>query len=98
MIRADHAVARVHRCAFHDGQDVALHTFAAHVWPVAALTPGDLVDFIEEDDTAGLNALYGGAIHLVHVDEAAFFFLNQVIEAIADLHLALLGPATEDVR
>ena len=90
VIGAHHAVARVHRGSFHNGQNVALHAFARNVGPVAAFAPGNLVDLVEEDDAVRLNALHRGAVHLVHVDQAAFFFLHQVVERVAHLHLALL--------
>jgi hypothetical protein len=92
VVGAHHAVARVHRGAFHDGQNVALHAFARNIGPMAALAAGDLVDLVEEDDAARFHALRGGAVHRVHVDQAAFFFLHQVVERVAHLHLALLVP------
>ena len=35
--------------------------------------------------------------HLVHVDQALLFFLDEVLEGLADLHLPLLGALAEDV-
>ena len=98
VIGAHHAVPRVHRRAFDDRQDVALHAFAADVGPVAGFAAGDLVDFIEKDDAAVLDALDGDARHLIHIDELLFFFLDQVIDRFGDLHLALLGPLAEESR
>ena len=36
-------------------------------------------------------------VHLVHIDQALLFFLDQVFEGFADLHLPLLGALSEDV-
>ena len=97
VVGAHHAVAGVDCGAFDDGQNVALHAFARDIGAVAAFAAGDLVDLVEEDDAAGLDALGGDAVHLVHVDEAAFFFLHEVVEGIGDPHFALFGAAAEDV-
>ena len=43
------------------------------------------------------HALDRDALHLVHVDQALLFFLNEVFEGLADLHLPLLGALAEDV-
>ncbi len=64
---------------------------------VAALAAGDLVDFVEEDDAGVLHALDRDARHLVHVDQPLLFFLDQVVEGFAHLHLPLLGALAEDV-
>ncbi len=98
MIRAHHAVARIHRRAFHNRQNVALHALARNVRPVPALASGNLVNLIEKDDAARLHALHGCAVHRVHVDEPALFFLHQIIEGVGHLHLALLGRVAKDVR
>ena len=95
VIRAHEAVARVDGGAFDDGQDVALHAFAADVGAVAAFAAGDLVDLVEEDDAAALHALDGDARHLVHVDQLLLFFLNQVIERLAHAHFALARASAE---
>ena len=77
VIGAHEAVTRVDGGAFDDGQDVALHAFAADVGAVAALAAGDLVDLVEEDDAAALDAFQGHARDLVHVDELLLFFLDR---------------------
>src|ERR1035437_9410388 len=97
VVGAHHAVARVHRGAFDDGQNVALHAFARNVRPVPAFASRDLVDFVEEDDARVLHALHGDARDLVHVDQTLLFFLDEVLERLADLHLPLLGALAEDV-
>ena len=35
---------------------------------------------------------------LIHIDQAAFFFLYEIFEGFGDLHLALLGALAKDVR
>ena len=66
------------------------------VGAVAAFASGDLVDLVEEDDAGVFDALDGEARDLVHVDEAALFFLDEVVEGLDDLHLALLGALAEE--
>src|ERR1700730_10934587 len=90
MIGAHHAVTGVYRGAFDNGQDVALHALAGDVGAMAAFAPGDLVDFINEDDAHLLGALGGDARHVIHVDELIFFILNQVIEGLGRGHLSFL--------
>ena len=96
VIGAHEAVARVDRGAFHDGQDVALHAFAADVRTVARFAAGDLVDLVQEDDAARLHALQRDARHLVHVDELLLFFLHQVIERFGHAHFALARLLAEE--
>jgi len=64
---------------------------------MSTLASGDLVDLVQKHDAARLHSLHGRAVDRVHVDQAAFFFLHQVVECVADLHLALLGAAPEYV-
>ena len=98
VVGAHKAVAGVDGGAFHDRQNVALHAFAADVGAVAAFAPGDLIDFVQEDDAAALHALERDARHLVHVDELLLFFLNQVFERLGDAHVALARAAAEQAR
>ena len=90
VVGADHAVARVDRGAFDDRKNVALHAFARNVGAVAGFAAGDFVDLVDEEDAHLLDAIDGDARDLVHVDEAIFFFLDEVIEGLGDRHLALL--------
>jgi len=96
VVGRDHAVLGIHRRALDDGQDVALHAFARDVGTVAALAPGDLVDLVEEDDAGVFDALDGEPGDLVHVDQALLFFLDEVVESLGYLHLALLGALAEE--
>ena len=50
------------------------------VRPVAAFAPGDLVDFIKEDDAGLLDPLHRGARDAVHVNQLLLFFLRQMVE------------------
>src|SRR6185437_289856 len=97
MVGAHHAVAGVNGGAFHDGQNVALHPFARHVGPVAALAAGDLVNLVEEDDAGILHPLNGHAGDLVHINQALLLFLDEVVKGLANLHLPLFGALAEDV-
>jgi hypothetical protein len=46
VVGADETVACVDGGAFDDGQNVALHSFAADVRSVAAFASGDLIDLV----------------------------------------------------
>src|ERR1019366_2520471 len=97
MIGAHHAIARVDRGSFNDGQYVALYAFAGDIGSVAALAAGDLVYLVEKHNAAGFDPFDSDAIYLVHVDQAALFFLHQVVEGVRHLHFSLLRAAAEDV-
>src|SRR6516164_378294 len=96
MVRAHHAVTRVDRRALDDGQDIALHTLAAHVGTVPSLTTGNLVDLVQKDNAGLLGVFYGNSRHLVHVDEAVLLFLDQVVHGLGHAHFALLGALVEE--
>ena len=64
----------------------------------AAFAPGDLVDFVHENDAALLDALDGDARHAVHVDQLALFFLHQIVECLGHFHAALPRAALNDAR
>ncbi len=64
---------------------------------MAAFAPGDLIDFIEEDDAGVFHAVDGHAGDLVHINQPLLFFLDQVLEGFVDLHLPFLGALAENV-
>ena len=90
MVGANHPVAGVHRGAFDDRQNIALHTFAAHVRSVSGLAACYFVDLVDKDNSHLLGALDSHARHLIHVEQLAFFFLDQIFERISHVHFALL--------
>src|ERR1700739_2495610 len=90
MIGANHAIACVDRSAFDDREDIALYAFAAHVGSVARLAPRDFIYFVDIDYSHLLGAFHRGARHLIHVQQFAFFFLDQVLEGVGHGHLAFL--------
>ena len=96
VVGTNHAVASVHRGAFHDRQNVALHAFAADVRSVPGFASGNLVDLVEKDDAVLFDALDGDPRHLVHVDKLLLFFLDQVVDRLGDFHLPLLGALAEE--
>ena len=98
VIRLDHAVLGVDGRAFDDGQDVALHAFAADIRPVAALAPRHLVDLVDEDDPRLLHAIDRGAGDGVHVDELLLFFLRERLQGLGYGKLALARPPLEKPR
>jgi hypothetical protein len=77
VVRADHAVLRLHGAALDDGQQVALHALAADVGAGPAALAGDLVDLVEEDDAHVLGPLERLVHDLVHVDELVELVLQQ---------------------
>ena len=83
MIRPHESMPSIDGRALHDGQNVALHAFAADIGAVTAFAAGDLIDLVQEDDAAALHAIQRDARHLIHVDELLLFFLNQVLGASA---------------
>ena len=95
VVGGDHAVLGVDGGAFDDGQDVALHAFAADVGAVAAFATGDLVDLVEEDDAGVFDALDGDARRPGPCRAGALFFLHEVVEGVGDLHGALAGALAE---
>src|SRR5947209_17838971 len=88
VIRTDESVTGVDSGSFDDGENVALHAFAADVGAMAAFTAGDFVDLVEENDAAGLDSFERYAYDVIHVNELLLFFLHQVIEGFGDMHLA----------
>src|SRR4029077_4521181 len=66
-----------------------LHAFARYVWSVTGLTPGNFIDLVDEDDAHLLGALGGNARNVIHIDELAFFFLDQIIERLRHRHFSL---------
>ena len=68
VIRPHHAITSVDGRAFNDWQNVALHAFARNVGSVPGFAAGNLIDFIEEDNPGGLDALQRRARHGVHID------------------------------
>ena len=88
VVRTDHAVLGVHRAAFHNGQQIALHALSRDVRSAVLRGAGDLVDFVNKNDAALLHPLLGafGQGFLIH--QLARLFLNQHVEGVADFHLA----------
>ena len=57
-------------------------------------TAGDLIDFIEEDDTVLLHIGQRIQFHLVIIDQLGRFFIDQQLQCFADLQLAWLLATT----
>ena len=98
VVSAHKAVARIDGGAFDDGQNVALDAFAADVGAMPGFAARDFVDLVQKDDAAALDAFYGDARHLIHVDQLLLFFLHQVFGRFGDAHLALAGALAEQAR
>ena len=57
-------------------------------WP--AFASGNFVHFVDEQNAHLLHAVDRDARHLIHIDQAVFFFLDQIVEGLGNRHLALL--------
>src|SRR5260370_325413 len=75
----------------------SVDSFTRDIRTVATFAAGDLVDFIEEHNPRLLDSLDCRARNLIHVNETLLFFLDQILEGFAHLHLPLLGALAEDV-
>ena len=99
VIGAHHPVLRVHRRAFDDRQDVALHALAADVGPVRR-PRGPAILSISSMKMMPACSTRSTAVarHAVHVDELLLLFLRQVLERLGHLHPPLLRLALEEPR
>ena len=97
-VRPHHPIARVDRRPFHNRQNVPLHPFARNIGSMPALAPRNLVDLVQEDNARALHPFHCQPRYLIHVDQPAFFLLNQVLKSIRHLHLPLPRPLPKDVR
>src|SRR6185503_3192189 len=96
IVGADDAVARGDRAAFDDGEQIALHALAGDVRAVLAVGAGDFVELVEKNDAGLLDALDGGAMDLLAIDEfvgllreehfARFFYGHAARFALAGKH------------
>ena len=91
MIGPHIAVARLHRRAFDDRQQVALHALTRHVGPGAlAALAGDLVDLVDEDDAVVFDAVQRLVHHVVHVDQLLQLFVDQDAARLVQMYGAAL--------
>src|SRR6266542_4182020 len=67
------------------------------VLPMSALSPGDLVELVEEDDAGVLDPADGLAHGLVHVHELLGFLLGQEPSRLAHLEPATASPAGHEI-
>src|SRR5206468_8409246 len=96
VIGTHKTVSRVYGGAFDDRQNIALHTFPAYIRTMAGFTSGNLIDFVEKNNSVVLDAFDGQPRDLIHIDELLFLFLDEIIERFNDLHFALLGALPEE--
>ena len=91
MIGPHVAVARLHRRAFDDRQQIALHALARHVGARAlAALAGDLVDLVDEDDPVILDAVERLVHDVVHVHELFQLFVDQNAARLVQVYGAAL--------
>src|SRR5207248_1563782 len=86
MVRLDGAVARMHRRAFDDGQEVALHAFTRHVRPRVYGVAGYLVYLVYEHHARLLGALDGILQDRFYVHELVSFFVGEDAPGFAHRH------------
>ena len=91
VIGLDRAVLGVDRAALDQRQQVALHALARHVGAGGLLAAGDLVDFVDEDDAVLLGIFHGAQLQLLFVDHFRGFLVDQQLQRLLDLQLALSG-------
>ena len=77
VVRPDRAILGDDGGAFDNRQKIALHALAGNVRAVLRLRAANLVDLVEEYDSALLDALDGLAINLVAIDEFLRFLGEQ---------------------
>ncbi len=90
VIGAHVAVARLHRRAFDDRQQVALDAFTRHVRPGSVALAGDLVDLVDEDDAVVLDTVQRLVHDVVHVHQLLQLLVDQDAPRLRDLHRASL--------
>ena len=86
VVRSHHAVLRVDGCSLDDRQNVALNTLAAHLRTMRAFASCDLVDFVDEDDSALFDTLDSRLRHALHVDQLLFLFLREKFQCLGHFH------------
>ena len=91
MVGLDDAVLGADRRPLHQRQQVALHALAADLGTAAFAAGGDLVDFVDENDTVAFGIGQGRGTDFVLVDELAGFLFDQSVQGFLDLHLAGLA-------
>ena len=87
-------LGRYHR-ALDQGQEIALHTFAAHIGPGPVLGSRNLVDFVQEHDAVLFDRLDRRAVQFIVIDQAVAFFLDQDVMALGHAHATLLLDIAE---
>ena len=91
MIRLHHSVFGRHRGPFDNGEEVPLHSFTGDIRSSPRFAAGDLVDLIQKDDSGLLHPLDGQFDHLVHINKALRFLLNENLPGLGDFDLAPLS-------
>src|SRR6266513_2109807 len=97
VVGLHHAVARRHRGAFDQRQQVALHALARDVGAADVAAARDLVDLVEEHDAVLLGVGERARLQLVVVDQPACFLLGQQLGRLADLHAPQPPPPAAEV-
>ena len=98
VVGLDHAVLGVHRGAFHQRQQVALHTLARHLGAAVFAARGHLVDLVDEDDAVLLGVVQRRGLDVVLVHQLGGLFVHQQLARLGDLDLARLALARAHLR
>ena len=71
------AILGGHGSAFHNGQQIPLHPFPGNIRALTAVFAGNLIDFIQKNDTVLFDLFDGQLDDTIHVHEVLGLFLRQ---------------------
>ena len=74
--------------ALDNRQQIALHALPGNIRAVGFIRAGDLVDLVEKNDAGLLDALDGGALNLVTIDQLLRLLREEHLSCIANGQLA----------
>ena len=74
VIGPNHAMLCINGSPLNDGQYVTLYTLATDIWPLSSLTPGNLVNLVDKNNTRLLYTFYGSASDALHINKFLFLF------------------------
>ena len=97
VIGTHHAVLGGDRTAFHQGQEIALHTFPRHIGTTVFAALGDLVDLVEKYDAVLLHVVQGATLDVFFIDELGSLFVGQQFQGVLDPHTAAAGARASHV-
>src|SRR5581483_5497604 len=82
------AIARADRRAFDNRKQIPLHALAGHVWADFVSPTDNLIDLVDEDNSALFHLFDRSVHHLIPIDQFVGFLLDQHAAGLADRQLA----------